>query len=61
MEQLGKMLLYVIYYSRVDSTLGKARWLHKWMDSRQVIITINVLGIGVDILNIQIVVYIKAL
>jgi len=46
------MLLYVIYYSRVNSTLGKVKRLYKWIDFKWVIIITNILGIGVDIPNI---------
>jgi superfamily II DNA helicase RecQ len=56
-ERLGRMLSCAVYYGRVDSVAGKARRLQEWMESGQVIVTTNALGMGVDIPDVRMVVH----
>ncbi len=54
-------MLYLVFYSKVDTAKGKGQQLREWVKEGQVIVTINALGIGIDIADIQIVVYAGAL
>ncbi len=54
-------MLCLVFHSKVDIAKGKGQWLREWVKEGQVIVTTNALGIGIDIADVQIVVYVGAL
>ena len=55
------MLLYLVFYSKVDIAEGKGQRLREQVKEGQVIVITNALGIGIDIVDVRIVVYVGAL
>ena len=62
MVAIGEALGCPIYHYSVDDKVGKARQMKELKEGKyKVIVAINALGLGVDLLDIQVVIYIGQL
>ena len=59
MVAIGEALGCPIYHYSIDDRARKARWMKELMEGKhRVIVAINALGLGVDLPDIQVVIYI---
>lgn len=57
-ERLGEMLSCEVFHSKVDTIEGKERRLRRWMREGRLVVATNALGLGVDVPDVRLVVYV---
>lgn len=49
------------YYNKVGSWEEKRRWMQLWMIDKRLMVATNALGLGINVLDVRLVVYVGLL
>lgn len=59
--ELAEVLGMDTYYNKVGSWEEKRRWMQLWMIDKRLMVATNALGLGINVLDVRLVVYVGLL